>query len=429
MNKPLDKTPALAKFIQYSLPVFIIGIISRTFPVISLFYYIVPVLLAVYTIIGIYLLHRSDLKLKRLSIIFSFPIYCLITSAWSDYPLMTLSRALYLILMYAGILSVVFILIKYFPKKGIDYFLPSNILVVIISVISLILGIPEDLWSGGNGLGFMGFAGHQNTLASAILFTLPGVIALGMKLSAKSIAFKTNAGDRNQNKKTLTGYQPSIFNTLMLLLLLTANCLMILLTYSRASMLSLIIGILTFLIITKSKKILAVVFSLSCIILVLYFTIQPINITFNKWVNKDGGNILDRRIILWEPSFEAAKLGGILGLGYGVSAPEIKTPELTGSHYEDGRYIREKGSSILAVIEETGFVGLILFLLPLIYILLNSFRIKYLKFTNHHAILISALVSLLIHAQFEAWWVGPGSIQFPIFLIIVFSFLPYIKKY
>lgn len=122
MNKLLDKTPALTKFIQYSLPVFIIGIISRTFPVISLFYYIVPVLLAVYTIIGLYVLHRSDLELKRLSIIFSFPIYCLITSAWSACPLITLSRALYLILMYAGILSSVFILIKYFPQKGIVIF-------------------------------------------------------------------------------------------------------------------------------------------------------------------------------------------------------------------------------------------------------------------------------------------------------------------
>lgn len=259
----------------------------------------------------------------------------------------------------------------------------------------------------------MGFAGHQNTLASAILFTLPGVIALRMTLSEK-------------NKENSKKYY---FTIMSILLLFTFNLLLLLLTYSRASMLSLIIGILTFLIITKSKKILAVVFSLSCIILVLYFTIQPINNTFNKWVNKDGGNILDRRIILWEPSFEAAKLGGVLGLGYGVSAPEIKTPALTGSHYEDGRYIREKGNSILAVIEETGFVGLILFLLPVIYISLKSFRIKYLKFTDNHAILISALVSLLIHAQFEAWWVGPGSIQFPIFLIIVFSFLPHIKKY
>lgn len=420
MNKLLDKTPAFANFIQYSLPVFIIGIISRTFPVINFLYYLVPVLLAVYSIIGLYVLYRSDLELKRLSIIFSFPIYCLITSAWSAYPLITLSRSFYLILMYAGILSAVIICTKHFHKKGIGYFLPANILVLIISLISLILSVPNNSWTGGNGLGFMGFAGHQNTLASAILFTLPGVIVFRIGLSAKSIANIAFSEYKNQNKKTLINYKLSIFNVLLLWFLLIANCLLMLLTYSRASILCLIIGSITFLVITKSKKILTAVFSLLTIMLALYFTIKPINYMLNNWLNKDGGNILDRRMVLWEPSFEAAKLGGLFGLGYGISAQEIKTPRFTGSHYEDRRYIREKGSSILAMIEETGFLGLILFLFPILYIVSKSFRIKYLTHTTHYAILISVLAALIVHAQFEAWWVGPGSIQLPIYLIILF---------
>ena len=58
-------------------------------------------------------------------------------------------------------------------------------MILIISAISLIFGIPSQSWSGGNGLGFMGFAGHQNILAAALLFTLPGIIAFGLGQSAK----------------------------------------------------------------------------------------------------------------------------------------------------------------------------------------------------------------------------------------------------
>lgn len=404
MNKILSKTPGLTKVIQYSLPVFIIGIISRTFPFISSLYYIVPILLVVYTIIGLFVLHRSDVKLRTIIVAFSFPLYCLISSVWSVYPFITLVRSLYLILMYAGILSAVFILIKYYPNKGIDYLLPANILVLIISFISLILIIPKNSWSGGNGLGFMGFAGHQNTLASALLFTLPGTLDWGLEQGAKN----------KENCKNYYFILTSIF------LLLTSNLLFLLLTYSRASILSLAVGFITFMIITKSRKILSVVFSLIAVTLVLYFTIQPINHTLNKWINKDGGNILDRRIILWEPSFEAAKLGGVFGLGYGVSAPDIKTPLLTGSHHEDGRYIREKGNSVLAIIEESGYIGLILFLLPAFYIALKSFTIQHSQRTNHSSLLTAVFASILVHAQFEAWWVGPGSIQFPVYLIILF---------
>ena len=107
-------------------------------------------------------------------------------------------------------------------------------------------------------------------------------------------------------------------------------------------------------------------------------------------------------------------------MGYGVSAPDIKTPLLTGSHYEDGRYIREKGNSILALIEETGLIGLIFFLLPLFYITLKIFKSPESQITDHRSLITAALAAMLVHAQFEAWWVGVGSISLPLYLIILF---------
>ena len=316
--------------------------------------------------------------------------------------------------MYAGILSSVLLYKKFFPEKGIGFLIPANIIILILSAVSLIFSIPADRWTGGNGLGFMGFAGHQNTLAAALLFTLPGL--LGCKIKDKSTKIKVQG--------------------IFYFLLLTSNFLLLLLTYSRAAILALALGIITYLLITKSKKILAILFSSTVVLFVLYFTVSPLQSSIDSILNKDGGNIFNRRTILWEPSLEAAKLGGIFGLGYGVSAPNIKTPLKTGSHYEDGRYIREKGNSVLAMVEETGLIGLLLFLLPLFWVT-RKFIIYNLQFTikeklkNNYTLYIvhCTLFALLIHSQFEAWWVGVGSVVLPLFLIFLFMTLLQEKSY
>ena len=245
---------------------------------------------------------------------------------WSLNPKITFERSGYLIFIYAGILSAILLYKKFLPEKGIEFLIPANILVIVISLFSLITNSPSNSWSGGNGLGFMGFAGHQNTLAAAMLFTLPGLLAYKIK-------------DKGTKINVVR---------IFYFLLLTFNFLLILLTYSRAAILALVIGTITYLIITKSKKILAILFSSTALLFVLYFTVSPLQSSIDSVLNKDGGKILGRRMILWEPSFEAAKLGGVFGLGYGVSAPDIKTPILTGSHYENGRYIREKGNSVFS---------------------------------------------------------------------------------
>jgi O-antigen ligase len=300
--------------------------------------------------------------------------------------------------MYAGILSSVLLYKKIFPEKGIAFLIPANIMILILSAVSLIFSIPFDRWTGGNGLGFMGFAGHQNILAAALLFTLPGLFLYKIK-----------------DKGTKINVERIFY-----FLLLSFNFLLLIITYSRASILAFTVGIIVYLILIKAKKVIISIILLTTGILVLYLTIQPFNNLFNNLLSKDGGNILGRRMILWEPSFEAAKLGGIFGLGYGVSAPDIKTPIKTGSHYEDGRYIREKGNSVLAMIEETGIVGLILFLLPII-MLIRKFKIG----SDHSSFLIfnSSLIAMFVQAQFEAWWVGVGSVVLPLFLMFFFMAL------
>jgi O-antigen ligase len=414
-------------FIQYSLPFLVIGIISRTFPLTGALYYIVPIILIINILLKIFTIPLIGKMISYFLIILAFPVYCLISSIWSLNPIISLQRSLYLLLMYTGILSSVLLYKKSFPDKGIEFLIPANILVIVLSAISLIFSIPTDRWTGGNGLGFMGFAGHQNILAAALLFTLPGIGAWGIEQSAKG-PYKSGFPLRSNIEQSATsnGFRlSSYFSRLsFFILLLTANCLLITLTYSRAAILAFGVGIITYLLLTKSKKILLLLFSITALLLVFYFTVPFIQNSIVKVLNKDGVNVLGRRTVLWEPSFEAAKMGSIFGLGYGVSAPDIKTPIKTGSHYEDGRYVREKGNSVLAMIEETGFIGLFVFLLPVLFTIIKLFNNKFSLLTTHYSLLTSALAAMLVHSQFEAWWVGVGSITLPLFLIFLFMALP-----
>ena len=113
--------------------------------------------------------------------------------------------------------------------------------------------------------------------------------------------------------------------------------------------------------------------------------------------------------------------GGFTGLGYGISDPAI-TNRRDGDHYEGERFVREKGNSSLALIEEAGLIGLVLFMLPLIVMIVkNKIKLhsKHSLLTTNYSLLTAALAAFFLHAQFEAWWVGVGSVQLPLFFIYI----------
>lgn len=361
----------------------------------------------------------------KIAIIFAFPIYCAITSLWSLFPSITLGRSLYLILMYSGLLSVSYIYKMYFSDNRLSFLFPANVLILILSVLSILFGVPANRWSGGIGIGFMGFAGHQNILAAAILLTSPG--AFYFLLKSRQLRIES-AGS------TKSVFSDLITHRWMLYLVIIANVFFLIISYSRASILSFFLGIIVYLILIKSYKALIVSAIVGVTLTIMFLTISPINASITRILSKDGGSIFSRRAILWQPSIEAAKLGGLFGFGYGISVPQIKTPVLTGSHYENGRYIREKGNSVFALLEETGWLGLFLFLVPIAVSSRNFFKYRKtlsssfagnnkLKFKSNDfitsSILLSSLVALFVHAQFEGWWSGVGSIELPILYVIL----------
>jgi O-antigen ligase len=128
-----------------------------------------------------------------------------------------------------------------------------------------------------------------------------------------------------------------------------------------------------------------------------------------KGVTEDEGGLLATRQGVWDQSYANAEQGGWFGAGYGVTV---------GDKYFQGGltsvgYGREKGNAQLAIVEETGLVGLALYsilLLTLFARLVSAHRRERnpdLKVAL--GIVTGALAGLTILSVFEAWWVSPGS--------------------
>jgi len=180
-------------------------------------------------------------------------------------------------------------------------------------------------------------------------------------------------------------------------------------------MLSIALGILLFLLFNKNYK--TIIYSLlitAIIFTTVYFA--PFGNDVNKYLLKDSNTLFERRMVLWEPSFEAAKKGNIFGLGYLVSDPKIKTVVGTGSSYFNGIYLREKGNYYLALIEETGLFGFLLFIIPLFYLIYKTLKISK---TKEDLILPVALISFSFHSMFEAWTVPLNATMFNYFYMYV----------
>jgi len=373
----------------------------------------------------------SFLLLTPYSLLLLFALWAIITSTWSIHPKVTLMRSGYLLFLIISIFTAVYMIDWKQTKYKFGFLLPLNIIVVITSLISLILNIPEAAWTGGNAMGFTGFTSHQNTLAALILFTSPSVIELfWMALRSKG------------NSQFSLARRGGILNSEFLVLssaffLLSFSFYLLVLTYSRASIASFLILIIILLLLQGSKLVL--LFStISITALILSFVLIPsLRNSIKNLLLKDTKSITETRLPLWNASYKAALNGGLFGLGYGISHLEIKSGG-AGDHYENGRFVREKGNSILAMIEEVGIIGLTLFIAPIVIIFRNLFMFfnsqirksaNSRNYSSFYLLSFSFLLGALFHAQFESWWVGVGSFQLLIFLLILFqSEVKYLSK-
>lgn len=127
------------------------------------------------------------------------------------------------------------------------------------------------------------------------------------------------------------------------------------------------------------------------------------------------GDVFFSRRLPWQKSVEAAEHGGWVGLGFGTSYGDTNfSIDLSAAGYG-----REKGNSQLAIVEEIGIVGLVLYCVLIAALALEfagGFRRLRDRDTRMQLGLVGGLAAgLLVQSCFEAWWTSPGSVESALF--------------
>lgn len=383
----------------------ILCIVSKGFEYISSLYFLFPVLVFLIVVIEKGKLIKENIGNRIILAFLPFIIFSFVSSIWSLTSLFTIERACYFFfLMVSAYIINLFVQNNNVPL--VRTFLPSIILVVILSVVPLLLKLPSDYWSGGNSKGFKGFSMHQNLLGSILLFFIPIINLLLL------------AEFRNQSKNKKKISLLLVLNGLLLLFLL--------LTFSRGAIFSYFCFVFFFgLFFYGARRSLLAGILITLIVFALsFFTGNKI---LNYMIYKGDSKITTSRYFLYELSINAAKEGGIFGLGYGVSSPKFSNNNLTIVNH--GVFQREKGSTALALIEEVGVIGLLLFYFPIFCLgvkllkrlkqMKNGLQRKFSKEKLGISFYLAFIISLFIHSQIEAWGVGVGSVMLPLFMIVL----------
>ncbi len=279
--------------------------------------------------------------------------------------------------------------------------------------------MPSDAWTGGCGIGLKGFAPHQNVLGMMILLTSPAVLFSSLKI--------LNVKFQRSEIINFNFVQSTPLLSVSYLLLLLLNVYLLILTQSRASVISVFLMVAVFLVLKINWKVLIVSGLILFIAISILFFISPkVKTSVVDYIYKTEKEIGDRRTSQLAATISAAKHGGLIGLGYGISDPQNILPGIVP---EGKRYYREKMVSILALIEEVGVIGLALFLAIIGYVFWKlGRRISWNKIrsigkavsnSTEVAAMFSVLVGLCFHAQIEGWWLGAGSWQFVLFFTII----------
>jgi O-antigen ligase len=311
--------------------------------------------------------------------------WCMSTVTWSEIPQLSFAKALAFSLIGISFLSAGQ---QWIYNRGSYKALTC---LAPVTTVALFCGSTGSTSSGFEALGglYQGLTDNANMLGSLIAMALPLLLWSAYKYRAT----------------------PQIRWVWFVLLAVAVG--MLSRTYSRASILSaamLAFGFFLSLKLGRTSFVLVLISASLLFVALLSTTL--VDRTYQSYVLKgfDSENgVLYSRQPVWEKSLEAAVLGGWFGLGYGTAAGHTS--------FEGGltaaRYGREKGNAQLAVVEETGLVGLAFYIVLLIALFVPLIaahrREKNTDAKVMFGIIIGALAGVTALSVFEAWWVAPGS--------------------
>ena len=313
--------------------------------------------------------------------------WCVLTSVWSEVPELSLLKSGALVLVGMGLLAggqqwVV----RLGWERALDYLFP----VLILALFAGALG-QEAIEQTSEGLTlYEGLTDNPNMLGSLMNMAVPLLLWQSYRSRGKQRQFILWVG------------------------LLAVVLGVLLLSVSRSSIIAALITCGVFLAVVGIRRN-ALLYAFAAILLGGSFVAVPgVYETLElRYVNKAAQgsdiDILNSRQEIWEESYEQATKGGFVGGGYGVT---IGDTDFAGGVTAVG-YGREKGNSQLAIMEETGIVGLGLYFAFLV-VLFHKAALSVRQSIDPDmkvmgAILLGALAGQMVHGLFEAWWVAPGS--------------------
>lgn len=196
----------------------------------------------------------------------------------------------------------------------------------------------------------------------------------------------------------------------------SVNFFAIIMSQSRAALL-MTLCILSGLICVYSVRRIVTVLYVLVFFMIMIFALAPAvkDKIISQAIYKHSTKVLETREDVWGESLKGALEGGWLGGGFGVS---IGAQDWEGG-FTAQTYGREKGNSQLAVLEEIGVIGFILYL-GIILIILKELYAGYRAAKSQElkvaqALILGAIVGLIIQSIFEGWWVALGSLDAVLF--------------
>ncbi|MDP1574180.1 MAG: O-antigen ligase family protein [Coxiellaceae bacterium] len=215
-------------------------------------------------------------------------------------------------------------------------------------------------------------------------------------------------------------------------------------SYSRSAIVVFLCILLLFILNFQfSKKIvigLAGIFSIVIVLLVLPTSYVEAKISpyILKGTSMDTQNtflkaVLHSRAGVWKISYEQALKGGVVGGGFGATIGQKNININSMLHQSTMGYGREKSNSELSIMEETGIIGLVLFVLIIVFFFFYVMPYYfYLKGDEKVAmgLTLGVLLGLLLETLVEAWWdsLGPEVICFWTCIGMIFGMIKLIKE-
>lgn len=322
-------------------------------------------------------------RLGFVRITLAFTLWAMATYFWSEVPELSLMKSIALMLVVFGGLGAGVLWVRHHPlEAALDCLAPMSFMVLGAGVLGRdMIQNPDDF----KGLTMLqGLTGNPNMFGILAAMAFPFMV---WKFS----------------------WRRSRYWLGLLLLLLTFT----LLSNSRAAIATVLFGGLGLFGAQGARKILPWIlfggFALGVFAVAMPDALHDLETRFVYKADREGGVLLTRQEV-WEISYEQALKGGLIGGGYGVT---IGSLEAFGGGLTSDGYGREKANSQMGILEETGVVGLCLYLASTLSLFALVWRARGRcrepRFRSLLGLMFGMISGLTFQSVFEAWYNAPGS--------------------